>query len=443
MKSWIKTTCVTLGLLISTLATISGENRKPLLTLEPAAAVYATPYTLSVTGLQPEEKVTLTAVSIDARGVRWESRAAFQADTEGGIDLDRQPPLNGEYEPADPLGLLWTLRPTDTDRPLTYYGYDTGKGIRVEFILTDAGNRRFTARLVRWYEDPQRPLRRTPLDTDGLKGTLFSPSGDRKYPGVILLSGSNGGSVHWLARALAVHGFSVLDLPYFKTPGLPEELINIPLEYFQRAIHWMRQQKTVTPGKIGMIGGSRGGELALLLGSMFDEFKTIVAWVPAAHLWQGEDYEKLVPTWTWQGKALPFLGKEFTPEELQKFYTGEMTSYRGYFENVLKTLDPAQIEAAAIPVEKIRAPLLLISGEDDQTWPSTPFCRRIMDRLEKNDFPCEHRHLAAKNGGHQVFLPDFITATCRHFNGGTRKSELIHSIRFWQETVKFLHKYMD
>jgi len=258
-----------------------------------------------------------------------------------------------------------------------------------------------------------------------------------------LLSGSNGGSVDWLAKAIAYHGFSVLDLPYFKYQGLPKELVNIPIEYFEKAIKWINIQKTVKKGKIGLAGGSRGGELALLLASMFDEFKVIVGWVPAAHLWQGEEYTKLVPSWTFKDKPLPYLGELMSKEELNKLYSGQITSFREYFLSSLNNLDRSLISKATIKVENIKAPILLISGNDDQTWPSTEFSDMIIKRLKKHNFRYEYKHIAAENAGHMVFLPDFITATYRHFNGGSRESELHQSIRSWKETIKFLHKYLN
>lgn len=140
---------------------------------------------------------------------------------------------------------------------------------------------------------------------------------------------------------------------------------------------------------------------------------------------------------------MPFLGELLSEDEMQKFFTGRITSYRNYFIDALKNSDKEKIEKAAIKVEKIRSPILLVSGSDDQTWPSKEYSEMIKKRLKMNKFKYEVKHITGLNAGHHVFLPDFITATYRNFNGGSREAELHWSIVSWEETIKFLHKYLD
>ena len=146
-------------------------------------------------------------------------------------------------------------------------------------------------------------------------------------------------------------------------------------------------------------------------------------------------FTKLVPSWTFQGKPLPYIGEVISKEELNKLYSGQITSFRKYFLDSLKNLDRSLISMATIKVENVKAPILLVSGKDDQTWPSTEFSEMIVKRLKKHNFKYDYKHIAVENAGHHVFLPDFITATNRHFNGGSRESELHQSIRSWKETT--------
>jgi dienelactone hydrolase len=421
---------------------VLADEKGPKIVIDPANAVYGTPFSLKVAGLNPGEVVSLAASSTDARGIKWESRAEFKADETGSIDPAHQIPVKGDYSEEDALGLLWSMKPAGIDKPIPY-SHDREKGLSVSFTLTDSGKAIASSELIRYYENPENKLACIELDEDGLKGFLYSPDTGKKYPGIILLGGSNGGAIKWMAKAIASDGFSVLTLPYWKYPGLPENLVNIPLEYFVKATEWLNNQKPVKKGQIGLIGGSRGGELVLLLGSMFDKFKAIVAWVPAAHLWQGMEFTRLVPCWTYKGKALPFLGTVVSEEELKKFYTRQITTFRQYFEKDLKNSDPERIAKATIPVEKIKAPILMVSGTDDWTWPSTEFSEMIIERLKKHGFKFEHKHVKGINAGHQVFIPDFIPNTFRSFNGGTRKAELKWGIKSWNETLRFLHRHLD
>src|SRR4029453_15093087 len=68
-------------------------------------------------------------------------------------------------------------------------------------------------------------------------------------PRVLVFSGSAGGlTTSFAAALLAAHGYPSLALAYFKTPGLPQTLSSIPLEYFTSALEELRAQP----------GGERG-----------------------------------------------------------------------------------------------------------------------------------------------------------------------------------------
>jgi dienelactone hydrolase len=62
---------------------------------------------------------------------------------------------------------------------------------------------------------------------------------------------------------------------------LPPTLSNIPLEYFSTALKWMSAQPSVDASRVGVVGLSRGAELALLLGTIHPEVHAIVAYMPS------------------------------------------------------------------------------------------------------------------------------------------------------------------
>ena len=69
-----------------------------------------------------------------------------------------------------------------------------------------------------------------------------------------MLGGSEGGlgaGAARVARAIAEHGYAVLQLAYFGAPGLPKQLQLIPLEYFKTAIDWLAAQPGVDPRRMG------------------------------------------------------------------------------------------------------------------------------------------------------------------------------------------------
>jgi pimeloyl-ACP methyl ester carboxylesterase len=105
---------------------------------------------------------------------------------------------------------------------------------------------------------------------------------------VLVLAGSEGGLHESTAALLASHGQALLALTYFRAPGLPRQLTGIPLEYFARAIAWLRTQPEADSDRILVVGHSRGGELALLLGATYPAaVNGVIALVPSSKVEAG------------------------------------------------------------------------------------------------------------------------------------------------------------
>jgi hypothetical protein len=105
----------------------------------------------------------------------------------------------------------------------------------------------------------------------GIYANLYLPKHTAvRRPAVLVLGGSDGGlTTSFAAALLAAHGYPSLALAYFKAPGLPEDLNNIPLEYFTKALRVLRAQPGLDHRHVLVAGVSRGSEAALLLGASF------------------------------------------------------------------------------------------------------------------------------------------------------------------------------
>ena len=416
------------------------------ITVDPMDHIFGTPFTVTVSGIKPGGQATISARSVDASNVTWESRAIFKADDQGFIHTARQAPVSGDYSEANSLGLLWSMKSVDSQSErVRSFAHDEVNGLTVDFVVSDSEGREATARLRRYYQMPGTKLIRIPLEQDGMYGFLYSPASEGPHPGVLILGGSNGGLYEWLAQAFASNGFATLTLAYFGYRDLPLELVEIPLEYIHKAALWMNNQKMVKKDGLGVVGGSRGGELALLLGTVYNDFKAIVSWVPSGFVWQGISYDimNIRSSWTLEGIPVPYLAGEFTMEDLARYEKGEYDSMLDYHYKALDEADEAVKQQAAIPVEKIKAPILLVSGTDDQTWPSSHFSDLIKQRLEENRHPYEFKHVQYEGAGHMIFLPYFITGQNRYMNGGNPKDDALGSLVSWQETITFLHRHLD
>ena len=68
-----------------------------------------------------------------------------------------------------------------------------------------------------------------------------------------------------------------MGIAYFGIDSLPATLGEIPLEYFERALAWLVRQPEVQPGRLAVLGISRGSEMALQLGATFPAIRAVVA----------------------------------------------------------------------------------------------------------------------------------------------------------------------
>ena len=421
----------------------------------PSTALYGEPFNWKVTGLKPGERVTVKASSRDTRMNVWTSEAVYEADSSGTVDLERQAPLSGSYEGADIFGLLWSMKPAKADpkKPIAYRG-DGTNGWMVDLTATTSEGTAVQTRFRCVYQKPGEALVRVPLEQDGLRGFLYYPAKGESFPGVIIVSGSEGGLFEGWARALASNGFAALTLAWFNYQGLPDELVEIPVEYFDRAAAWMQAQPKVKPGGLGLVGGSKGGEAALLAASRNKAFRAVAALTPAAHMWEGHtlrffspDY-KPVSSWSLGGKPTPFITFKVTPQDKEKEMKGELESFVFFFRDGLAKEDPARVAQAAIPVENINGPIFLVSGTDDRIWPAGDFCEIIKARLIQAGFPHEVKHLSIEGGGHSSVMPFLITANRGLLidgdpSGGSPKADAHGGYRSWSEMLAFLHRHLD
>ena len=116
------------------------------------------------------------------------------------------------------------------------------------------------------------------VETDGLRGRFYYPTGGTALPAVVVIGGSESGIgfADPFGPALADSGFAILALPYHNHESLPDALEEIPLSYFDRAIAWTQHHPATDPDRLGLIGHSRGGEGALLVASRNDAVRAVV-----------------------------------------------------------------------------------------------------------------------------------------------------------------------
>ncbi|HET7480921.1 MAG TPA: alpha/beta fold hydrolase [Rubrobacteraceae bacterium] len=296
---------------------------------------------------------------------------------------------------------------------------------------------------------------RRPVDERGLVGALFHPPSSAAHPAVVALGGAGGGLSEGGARTLASEGFAALALAYFGTGSLPEDLVEIPLEYFERAIAWLKAQPAADADRVAVVGNSKGGELALLLGATYpEEIRAVVGYAPSGVVWQGNSFDREVyhwgprSPWSLRGDPVPFAGLPGPRVSemvrlAESYFDGQLISLRPFYERALE--DEASVAAASIAVEKIEAPVLLVSGADDRLWPSTRLSEMVMARLDAHGHPFSREHLRYEGAGHLISLPGYVPARSwanRFELGGSREANEFANADSWTKVLGFLKEHL-
>lgn len=208
------------------------------------------------------------------------------------------------------------------------------------------------------------------LQDAGFVGQFYAAQDAASRPSVLVLGGADGGLPTALAETFAALGYPTLAVAYFGLDGLPAELEMIPLEYFAAPKRWL-QQRTQQQAYL-LAGWSKGAELALLLASRDKAVRGVIAISPSAVTWPGilkDWYKTPRASWSVAGQGLPAVPFDAS---------GEMHGLLDLYQQSLR--NTTAVQAATIAVERIHGPLLLLSGTQDDVWPSAAMAEQVCAR---------------------------------------------------------------
>ncbi len=242
-------------------------------------------------------------------------------------------------------------------------------------------------------------------ENHGQVQTRLFLSGNSQQPLVVGLAGGEGGN-GWAGPdgekqriLLAANGYAFLSVAYFGDEGTPVNLDRIAIEGVHKAVMEASQQPQINPNCIAVMGVSRGGELALLLGSYYPEYKSVIGIVPGSAVFPALTAAMTTAGFSHNNESLPFVPVPWSATPA--LMSGNL---RGAFEKMMKNTEA--MAAAAIKLENISGPVLLISGTTDEQWPSLEMSEAMLQRLRDNNFPYAVEHLPLE-GGHNEHHDEF------------------------------------
>jgi dienelactone hydrolase len=405
------------------------------ITVTPANALYDASRSIVVSRLSAGEVVTISATSPRPGGV-WSANATYVADRAGVVDLASAAPRSGSYHGVSPMGLFWSQH-------LVGAG-GAANGLTVTTLVVRAGGRRIgSAAVTQRLVGPGVAEHVETLARVGFVGDYFAPPGSGRRPAVIVWGGSEGalGSSPGWAALLASHGIPALAIAYFDKPGLPCALDDIPLEYFVKAIGWLRRQPQVEPGRVWILSVSRGSEADLLVAAHWPALvHGVIAAAPSSVVWgpiSGECQSIGDTAWTLHGQPVDRATAETG-------YTRNPDGSVSGRSSFLSGVAGPGAAAARIPIERFKGPVMLISGGDDQLWPSPVFADRLMASLRAD--PARHVHLNYPDAGHLVFGVPSAPAAIEQKNvdgatldlGGTPAGDAAAHLSDWPAAIRFI-----
>ena len=192
-----------------------------------------------------------------------------------------------------------------------------------------------------------------------------------------------------------------------------------PLERINRAIQFLKSQGNQ---KIGIVGASTTGMVALAAASLFSDLTLTIAMTPPDFIMEGfirdgkdgaEERPSDGSSLTWQGRPLPYLPYAYRhPRYWQQVMadskaSGNKIASRPMFEESERLHSIREEER--IKVENIKGKLIFVGAEDDVLWDTCKYIRRMMKRLDTLPHDCTAEALLYEHGTHFVFPQSMLT----------------------------------
>ncbi|XP_036376194.1 bile acid-CoA:amino acid N-acyltransferase-like [Megalops cyprinoides] len=415
-----------------------------MLTVQPSRGLVDEKLQVVVKNLPPMQKVTLHSLHQSESNDFWEALGHYVSDGKGTVTVAEDASVGGSYQGTEPMGLLWSMKPVPGSR--------TGIRLRKEDVRTPmvvqisvyrghiSHGFRETPSLAcavaeRWYMAPG--VRRVDVEEKGVRGTLFLPPGPGPFPGVLDLWGGEGGLVEYRSALLASHGYVSMALEYMThIMGNSSGNNQLDHQYFNTAFAILRDHPQVCSDRVAMLGMSFGTTVALTMAvcSSLIEPRCLVC-VSGSHVLPVE--EPLSSFFTEMNKNRHKVRFDEEKRVISRYLLLPIPS------------DPSK----KVNVGKIRCPLLLIVGEDDQNLPVS----ESAEDMEKMMKEAGNRHLLTTlsypGAGHLIdppYTPHFRSTTVSAKTrekvvvlwGGETKAHSYAQEHSWQRTLAFLQQHL-
>ncbi|UUX35193.1 acyl-CoA thioester hydrolase/BAAT C-terminal domain-containing protein [Fundicoccus culcitae] len=280
------------------------------------------------------------------------------------------------------------------------------------------------------------------IEGDYMNGFHMIPD-EKLYEGTIIIFGGSEGTPQFdLGVGFASAGYEVFSMFFFGMENQQPELAEVPLEFFQEILDYYQENGGSLDEPITVYGASKGAELALNLGTLYEEIDNLVLMAPSAYNYFGLNMaQEDLSSWTYEGQPLPFLSvtnatEEVRQEFLNTMQSGKPIAYVDVYESAITNTEEDELEEKRIKVEDFDGELLIFAGNDDQLWPSALMAEVIAEHATN-----EANVNIYQGAGHVFFgngemeLPEFGTMLV----GGTEEANLEASQAYFATLIEVVN----
>lgn len=189
-------------------------------------------------------------------------------------------------------------------------------------------------------------------------------------------------------------GYNVLVLGFYLWKGLGKDLVQVPVDYAEKAVHWLKEEKGIS--KIAMTGASTGAGYTLLAASYIPDITCVIPVVPWDYVCEGnrQTIKGYVLSghsqYSWHGEDVPCFHLKMPWTMFGWLRAARKTPGYGLarfmrfgYDYMEKHLDPN----ARIKVENMHADVLFLAVKNDDCWPSDVAVPRMVSVLKENHYP--------------------------------------------------------
>ncbi len=242
----------------------------------------------------------------------------------------------------------------------------------------------------------------------GFVGHMVEPDKETKQAVIVVMGGEKSLVPGMkIAERFADYGILGLSVSLFGAEGLPEGVDCIPVDMFEPAIKYLREERHMK--SISIYGMSMGSIFAALAAKYIQGIDNVILVSPSHVPFEGTMKDKRHMTGhsmaVWHGMEIPYVKQDFSVIKAGKYFfdaeagrkvMGMWLAYRDAYSD--KELE----QMANIHIEETKSRILMLAGTGDEAWPSDYSVMYLKKYLDEIGYDKEYKAVLYPDASHLI-----------------------------------------